>query len=84
MFYTLQSTNPKYDVMELKTLQDWFVVNQLKVGAECGGCEYRLAGRPANIRCRLILDKLVSYGLSLSSSGAGAGCEQHQCRRRLH
>ena len=30
MFYTLQSTNPKYDVMELKTLNDWYVVNQLK------------------------------------------------------
>ena len=30
MFYTLTSTNPKYDVMELKTLQDWFVLNQLK------------------------------------------------------
>ena len=27
---TLTSTNPKYDVMELKTLNDWFVVNQLK------------------------------------------------------
>src|SRR5579864_8845760 len=30
MFYTLTSTNPKYDVMELKALQDWFVLNQLK------------------------------------------------------
>src|SRR6478609_6091153 len=30
MFYTLQSTNPKYDVMELKTVQDWVVRNQLK------------------------------------------------------
>src|ERR1017187_9664000 len=30
MFYTLTSTNPRYDVMELKTLNDWFVVNQLK------------------------------------------------------
>ena len=30
MFYTLTSTNPNYDVMELKALNDWFVVNQLK------------------------------------------------------
>src|ERR1700719_4405095 len=30
MFYTLQSTNPKYDAMELKTLNEWYVVNQLK------------------------------------------------------
>src|ERR1700721_2338947 len=30
MFYTLTSSNPKYDVMELKALNDWVVVNQLK------------------------------------------------------
>src|ERR1700726_3878105 len=30
LFYTLTSTNPKYDVMELKTLQDWFVLTRLK------------------------------------------------------
>lgn len=30
MFYTLTSTNPQYDTMELKALQDWFVLNQLK------------------------------------------------------
>src|SRR5258708_17146369 len=30
MFYTLTSTNPKYDVMELKTLNDWSVLKQLK------------------------------------------------------
>src|SRR5579863_7153378 len=28
MFYTLQSVNPRYDVMELKTLNDWYVKNQ--------------------------------------------------------
>jgi cobalt-zinc-cadmium resistance protein CzcA len=30
MFYTLHSASPKYDVMELKTLNEWYVVNQLK------------------------------------------------------
>jgi len=30
MFYTLKSTNPKYDAMELKSLNDWVVRNQLK------------------------------------------------------
>src|SRR5262244_1474742 len=29
-FFTLKSTNPMYDVMELKTLQDWVIVKQLK------------------------------------------------------
>src|ERR1700751_1390583 len=29
-WYTLKSTNPKYDVMELKTLQDWVLEKQFK------------------------------------------------------
>src|SRR5260370_27250810 len=29
-FFTLQSTNPAYDVMNLKTLQDWVLTKQLK------------------------------------------------------
>jgi heavy metal efflux system protein len=33
-FFTLKSTNPDYDVMELKTLQDWVIVKQLKSVAD--------------------------------------------------
>ena len=29
-FYTLTSTNPQYDLMELKSLQDWTIAKQLK------------------------------------------------------
>ena len=29
-FYTLKSTNPQYDAMELKSLQDWTLVKQFK------------------------------------------------------
>src|ERR1700735_1413094 len=29
-FFTLQSTNPRYDVMELKSLEDWVVEKNLK------------------------------------------------------
>jgi len=29
-FYTLTSTNPTYDLMELKALQDWYLEKQLK------------------------------------------------------
>src|ERR1700758_3635343 len=65
MFYTLTSTNPKYDVMELKTLNDWFVVNQLKSVPNIvdvnpfGGPtrEYQVQGDPG---------KLAAYGLSLA------------------
>src|SRR5215468_8893693 len=29
-FYTLQSTNPRYDVMDLKTIEDWILEKQFK------------------------------------------------------
>ncbi|HEY6292320.1 MAG TPA: CusA/CzcA family heavy metal efflux RND transporter [Terriglobia bacterium] len=63
-FYTLTSTNPRYDVMELKSLQDWVLLNQFKSvpnivdDAIFGGTtrEYQVQVDP---------DKLISYGLSL-------------------
>jgi len=63
-FYTLRSTNPVYDAMELKSLQDWVLVKQFKSVpnvvdvASFGGPtrEYQVRIDPA---------KLVSYGLSI-------------------
>ncbi len=65
MFYTLQSTNPKYDVMELKALQDWFVLNQLKSVPNV--VDVNIFGGPTReYQVQLDPGKLVSYGLSLS------------------
>jgi cobalt-zinc-cadmium resistance protein CzcA len=65
MFYTLTSTNPKYDVMELKTLQDWFVLNQLKSVPNV--VDVNIFGGPTReYQVQLDPGKLVSYGLSLS------------------
>ncbi len=65
MFYTLQSTNPKYDVMDLKTLQDWFVLNQLKSVPNV--VDVNIFGGPTReYQVQLDPGKLVSYGLSLS------------------
>jgi cobalt-zinc-cadmium resistance protein CzcA len=78
-WYTLQSTNPTYDVMELKSIQDWVISKYLKSvpdvvdDSSFGGItrEYQVLVDP---------EKLVSYGLSLaqveqqlSSSNANAG-----------
>src|SRR5258708_447755 len=60
-FYTLQSTNPRYDVMDLKALQDWEIAKQLKAVpdvadvATFGGAtrEYQVKVNPA---------RLVEYG----------------------
>ena len=65
MFYTLQSTNPKYDTMELKTLQDWFVLNQLKSVPNV--VDVNIFGGPTReYQVQVDPGKLVSYGLSLS------------------
>ncbi|GAC1432368.1 MAG: CusA/CzcA family heavy metal efflux RND transporter [Terriglobales bacterium] len=65
MFYTLTSTNPKYDAMELKTLQDWFVLNQLKSVPNV--VDVNIFGGPTReYQVQLDPGKLVSYGLSLS------------------
>src|SRR6202167_4198885 len=64
MFYTLKSTNPKYDVMELKTLQDWNVLNQLKSVPNI--VEVNIFGGPTReYQVQLDPGKLVSYGLSI-------------------
>src|SRR5580692_2287898 len=65
MFYTLQSTNPKYDVMELKTLNDWYVVNQLKSVPNVVDVN-RFGGPTREYQVQLDPGKLVSYGLSLN------------------
>jgi cobalt-zinc-cadmium resistance protein CzcA len=64
MFFTLTSTNPKYDVMELKSLQDWFVLNQLKSVPNV--VDVNIFGGPTReYQVQLDPGKLVSYGLSL-------------------
>jgi heavy metal efflux system protein len=65
MFYTLQSMNPKYDVMELKTLNDWYVVNQLKSVPNVVDVN-PFGGPTREYQVQIDPGKLVSYGLSLS------------------
>lgn len=65
MFYTLASTNPKDDTMELEALQDWFVLNQLKSVPNV--VDVNIFGGPTReYQVQLDPGKLVSYGLSLS------------------
>jgi cobalt-zinc-cadmium resistance protein CzcA len=64
-FYTLHSTNPKYDVMELKALEDWFLEKQFKSVPNVVDVS-SLGGMTREYQVRIDPDKLVSYGLSLS------------------
>ena len=64
MFYTLTSTNPRYDTMELKALQDWYVLNQLKSVPNV--VDVNIFGGPTReYQVQLDPGKLVSYGLTL-------------------
>jgi len=67
MFYTLTSINPKYDAMELKTLNDWFVVNQLKSVPNIVDVN-RFGGPTREYQVRIDPGKLVAYGLSLAQA----------------
>jgi cobalt-zinc-cadmium resistance protein CzcA len=64
-FYTLQSSNPEYDVMNLKTLEDYVVEKHLK--SVPGVVDTNPFGGPTReYQVRLDPNKLVSYGLSIA------------------
>ncbi len=64
-FYTLRSTNPAYDVMNLKTLETWVVEKNLK--SVPGVVDINPFGGPTReYQVRLDPEKLVDYGLSLA------------------
>jgi cobalt-zinc-cadmium resistance protein CzcA len=63
-FFTLHTTNPAYDVMELKSIEDWVVEKNFKA------CENivdvaSFGGPTREYQVRIDPDKLISYGLSI-------------------
>jgi cobalt-zinc-cadmium resistance protein CzcA len=64
-FFTLHSSNPAYDVMELKTLEDWVVEKNLKAVPNIVDVA-SFGGPTREYQVRVDPDKLISYGLSIS------------------
>jgi len=64
-FFTLRSTNPKYDPMELKSLEDWVVEKNLKAVPDIVDVA-SFGGPTREYQVRVDPNKLVSYGLSLA------------------
>jgi cobalt-zinc-cadmium resistance protein CzcA len=64
-FFTLHSTNPAYDVMELKSVEDWVVEKNLKQVPNVVDVA-SFGGPTREYQVRVDPNKLVSYGLSLS------------------
>ena len=64
-WYTLKSTNPNYDLMELKSLQDWVITKYIRSVPDVVD-DSSFGGLTREYQIRLDPDKLVSYGLSLA------------------
>src|SRR5579864_446179 len=64
-WYTLHSTNPKYDLMELKSLEDWTLEKQFKSVPNVVDV-VSFGGITREYQVRIDPEKLISYGLSLA------------------
>jgi heavy metal efflux system protein len=64
MFYTLTSTNPEYDVMELKALEDWVLEKQFKSVPNVVDVS-SFGGPTKEYQVRVDPNKLIAYGLSI-------------------
>jgi cobalt-zinc-cadmium resistance protein CzcA len=64
-FFTLKSTNPNYDVMELKTIEDWVIEKNFKAVPNVVDVA-SFGGPTREYQVRVDPTKLVSYGLSLA------------------
>jgi cobalt-zinc-cadmium resistance protein CzcA len=64
-WYTLKSSNPAYDVMELKSIQDWVISKYMKSVPDVVD-DSSFGGITREYQIRIDPDKLVAYGLSLA------------------
>ena len=64
-FFTLHSTNPKYDPMELKSIEDWVVEKNLKSVPDIVDVA-SFGGPTREYQVRVDPNRLVAYGLSLA------------------
>src|ERR1019366_237343 len=64
-FFTLHSTNPQYDVMDLKSLEDWVVEKNFKAVPNVVDVA-SFGGPTREYQVRVDPDKLIAYGLSIA------------------
>src|SRR5580698_281406 len=63
-WYTIRSSNPQYDLMELRSLEDWVLLKQFKSVPDVVDVS-DFGGTVKEYQIRLDPSKLVSYGLSI-------------------
>ena len=64
-FFTLKSTNPNFDVVELKALQDWVITKQLKSVPDVVDVSI-FGGATREYQVQVEPNKLIAYGLSIA------------------
>jgi heavy metal efflux system protein len=64
-FYTLKSTNPEYDVMDLKSIEDWVIEKNFKAVPNVVDVS-SFGGPTREYQVRVDPNKLIAYGLSLA------------------
>ena len=64
-WYTLKSTNPAYDLMDLKSLQDWVIAKYIRSVPDVVD-DSSFGGVTREYQVRIDPEKLISYGLSLA------------------
>src|SRR5580704_8452291 len=63
-WYTIRSTNPRYDLMELRSIEDWVLLKQFKSVPNVVDVS-DFGGTVREYQIRVDPNKLVSYGLSI-------------------
>jgi cobalt-zinc-cadmium resistance protein CzcA len=63
-WYTLRSTNPRYDLMELRSIEDWVLLKQFKSVTDVVDVS-DFGGTVREYQVKVDPNKLVSYGLSI-------------------
>ena len=63
-WYTLRSTNPQYDLMDLRTIEDWVLLKEFKSVPNVVDVS-DFGGTAREYQVRVDPNKLISYGLSI-------------------
>ncbi len=77
-WYTLRSTNPAYDLMNLRSIEDWTLYKEFRKVPNVVDVSV-FGGTAREYQVRIDPNKLIAYGLSISQVDPGPGVQ----RRRL-
>ena len=82
-FFTLKSTNPQYDVMDLKSLEDWVIEKQFKSVPNVVDVA-SFGGPTREYQVRVDPEQAGELRAEHRAGGAAARQQQRECRRQLH